>query len=376
MLMKCGYSSTAIKITLILLSLSGIMFTGCNAKTHSQLERENRMLNSPQFKDGKFINPIDVPMMAPGSTWKYIKKQFFSSRIDPKPKGELPLKPIQSNEWIGLDKSNLFFAWLGHSSILITLDEKTILVDPVLEKRASPVSWIGPKRFHPPPVIAKDLPPIDVVLITHDHYDHLEKTTVKQLSDKTGLFLVPLGMGELFEDWGITPEKVKELDWWEQHVVGPLAFIATPGVHYARRGLLDGDKRLWCSWSIRGQSRKVFVSGDSGYFDGFKEVGAKLGPFDITFLKIGSYDDMWKQVHMTPEEAVQQHQDLGGGILVPLHWATFDLALHPWYEPIERALAAADTSNVRVITPLIGERVDLNRLPEANEWWQGVGTNE
>lgn len=374
--MKCGYSSTAIKITLILLILTGIMFAGCNAKTHSQLERENRMLNSPQFRDGKFINPIDVPMMVPGSTWKYIKKQFFSSRIDPKPKGELPLKPIQPNEWIGLDKGDLFFAWLGHSSILITMDGKTILVDPVLEKRASPVSWIGPKRFHPPPVIAKDLPPIDVVLITHDHYDHLEKTTVKQLKDKTGLFLVPLGMGELFEDWGITPEKVKELDWWEQHVVGPLAFIATPGVHYARRGLFDGDKRLWCSWSIRGQSRKVFVSGDSGYFDGFKEVGERLGPFDITFLKIGSYDDMWKQVHLTPEEAVQQHQDLGGGILMPLHWATFDLALHPWYEPIERTLAAADLSNVQIITPLIGERVAFNQLPEVNAWWRGLAASK
>ncbi|RLB98359.1 MAG: hydrolase [Deltaproteobacteria bacterium] len=370
--MKYGYSSTAITITLILLILTGIMFAGCNTKTHSQLERENRMLNSPQFKDGKFVNPIDVPMMAPGSTWKYIKKQFFTSRIGPKPKGELPLKPIQSNEWIGLDKSDLFFAWLGHSSILITMDGKTILVDPVFEKRASPFSWIGPKRFHPPPVIAKDLPPIDVVLITHDHYDHLEKTTVKHMNGKTGLFLVPLGMGELFEDWGIAPEKVKELDWWEQHVVGSLTFIATPGVHYARRGLFDGDERLWSSWSIHGQKRKLFVSGDSGYFDEFKEVGEKFGPFDITFLKIGSYDDMWKQVHMTPEEAVQQHRDLGGSILVPLHWATFDLALHPWYEPIERALAAAEKSNVQVITPLIGERVELNHLPESNAWWRSV----
>ena len=138
--------------------------------------------------------------------------------------------------------------------------------------------------------------------------------------------------------------------------------------------MFDGDERLWCAWSIQGQNHKLFVSGDSGYFYGFKEVGAKLGPFDITFLKIGSYDEIWKQIHMTPEEAVQQHQDLGGGILVPLHWATFDLGLHPWYEPIERALVAADKSDVRVLTPLIGERIDMDRLPAVNPWWRSVDT--
>ena len=374
--MKYGKYCTLKKIMLMLLILSGMLFTSCSTKTLSQQEREKRMQNSPQFKDGKFVNPIDAPMMAPGSTWKYLKKQFFTSRIDPKPKDVLPLKPILTYEWIGLDKGTLFFAWLGHSSILIAVDGSTILVDPVLEKRASPISWIGPERFHPPPITAGNLPSIDVVLITHDHYDHLEKPTMKQLASKTGLFLVPLGIGKLLEDWGIAPEKVKELDWWEQQGVGQLTFIATPGLHYARRGPFDGDKRLWCSWAVQGQNRKLFISGDSGYFDGFKKIGDELGPFDVTFLKIGSYDDMWKQIHMLPEEAVQQHQDLKGSVMVPLHWATFDLALHPWFEPIERVLAATGNSNVRVITPLIGERVDVDRLPETNEWWQGVGTNE
>jgi L-ascorbate metabolism protein UlaG (beta-lactamase superfamily) len=254
----------------------------------------------------------------------------------------------------------------------MAVDGKTILVDPVLEKRASPFSWVGPKRFHPSPAIAGDLAPIDVVLITHDHYDHLEKSTMIALKDKAGLFLVPLGIGTLLEDWGIAPEKVTELDWWEQYVATPLTFTATPGVHYARRGLFDGDERLWCSWSIAGQSHKVFVSGDSGYFNGFRTVGEKLGPFDITFLKIGSSDEMWKQIHMTPEEAVQQHQDLGGNLMVPLHWATFDLALHPWYEPIERTIVATGTSNVKVVTPLIGEVIDIDRLPETNTWWRDI----
>jgi len=370
--MTYGKSRTPSQILLILLILSGMVFAGCNTKTNSQLEREKRMHNSPHFKEGKFVNPIEAPMMAKGSTWKYIKKAYLSKRIDPEPSVELPVIPIKENDWIKTAKDNVRFAWLGHSSILINSEGKNILVDPVVEKRASPFSWIGPKRFHPPPVTAKDLPPIAVVLITHDHYDHLEKPTMIALKNKADLFLVPLGIGELLEAWGVAPEKVKELDWWERHGVGSLTFTATPGVHYARRGLIDGDKRLWCSWSIAAQSRKLFVSGDSGYFDGFREVGDKLGPFDVTFLKIGSSDEMWKQIHMTPEGAVQQHQDLKGSIMVPLHWATFDLALHPWYEPIERTLAAVDKTGDRVITPLIGEQIDLEHLPEVNEWWRTV----
>ena len=350
----------------------GLSFAGNNSNRHLQIEREKRMQNSPQYKDGEFVNPIDAPMMAPGSTWPYIKKRFFSERIDVEPTGELPLKSLQRNDWTAVDKDELSFAWLGHSSILIALDGKTVLVDPVLEERASPFTWVGPKRFHPPPVKAEDLAPIDVVLITHDHYDHLEKPTIRQLKDKTGLFLVPLGIGELLEDWGVTPEKVVEIDWWEHHKVGSLNFTATPAVHYARRGLFDGDERLWCSWSVQGRNRKFFISGDSGYYDDFKKVGQELGPFDVTFLKVGSYDDMWKQIHMLPEEAVQQHRDLNGDILVPLHWATFDLALHPWYEPIERTLTAARKTDVKVIAPIIGEKVDSSQLPEDNPWWRSV----
>jgi L-ascorbate metabolism protein UlaG (beta-lactamase superfamily) len=355
-----------------LMLTSRISFANTGTKSHTQMERIKRLQNSSQYKDGKFVNPIEAPIMAPDSTWSYIKKRFFSSRIDPEPTGKVPVKTIQQNEWTGINNESLFFAWLGHSSILIAVDGKKILVDPVLEKRASPFSMIGPRRFHPTPATAKGLPPIDVVLITHDHYDHLEEPTIKQLDSKTSLFLVPLGIGELLEDWGISPKKIVELDWWEHYKVGSIKFIATPAVHYARRWLFDGDERLWCSWSVQSQNRRFYISGDSGYFDGFKKIGDELGPFDMTFLKIGSYDDMWKQIHMLPEEAVQQHQDLRGYIMFPLHWATFDLALHPWYEPIERLLASVETKNVQIITPLIGERVDINRLPTMTKWWRSV----
>jgi len=360
------------KISVILMLISGMLFTGFGTKNQRQEEREKRMQNSLHYKDGKFVNPIDAPLMAPGSTWKYIKKSLFGSRKDPKPTGELKVHQIRRNEWTETDKENFLFAWLGHSSVLIAVDGKTILVDPVLEKRASPFTWIGPKRFHPAPVTAEALPLIDVVLITHDHYDHLEKPTMKQLDSMAGLFLVPLGIGQLLEKWGVAPEKVVELDWWEHHQVGSLNFTATPAVHYAGRGLFDGKERLWCSWAVQCRNRRFFVSGDSGYFDGFKKIGEKLGPFDITLLKIGASDELWKQIHMTPEEAVQQHQDLRGDILVPLHWATFDLGLHPWYDPVERMLTAAREKEVRFITPEIGQQVNFNRLPGPNPWWRNV----
>jgi L-ascorbate metabolism protein UlaG (beta-lactamase superfamily) len=364
-----------IKAILTAITIAGILFTGCSTMSQSQEERKKRIQGSAQHKTGKFANPFSVPMMAPGSTWKLIKKYTIIPRIAPKPTGKIPMGSIRTEDWLELDKKELFFSWLGHSSLLIALDGKTILVDPVLEERASPFTWIGPRRFHPAPVTVEELPPIEVVLITHDHYDHLEEPTIKALENKTNLFLVPLGIGGLLEDWGIDPGKIIELDWWEDHELGSLRFTATPAIHYASRGIFDGNKRLWCSWSVQGMSRNIFISGDSGYFDGFKEIGEKMGPFDINFLKIGSYDEAWKQVHMTPEEAVQQHQDLRGRILVPLHWSTFDLGLHPWYEPIERLLMAVMGKEVQFIAPKVGQRVDTSQLPEFELWWRSVDTS-
>ncbi len=365
-----------VKNILILMIISGIQLVGCSTKNVRQEEREKRIQGSSQYKDGEFENPIDAPIMAPGSTWNYIKKSYFTERIDPEPTSELPVKTVLRNDWSEMEREKLFFTWLGHSSILIAMDGNIVLVDPVLEERASPYTWIGPKRFHPAPITIEGLPPIDVVLITHDHYDHLEEPTIKRLNHKASFFIVPLGIGELLEEWGIPPEKIVELDWWEHHDVGSLQFTATPAIHYARRGLFDGNERLWCSWSVHGRKRRLFISGDSGYFDGFKKIGEELGPFDVTFLKVGSYDDMWKQIHMLPEEAVQQHQDLDGDIMVPLHWATFDLGLHPWYEPIERTLTAARKTDVQVITPIIGEQVNINQLPKNNSWWRNIDEHQ
>jgi L-ascorbate metabolism protein UlaG (beta-lactamase superfamily) len=340
--------------------------------TETQIERKARIQSSSQYQDGAFINPNGISTkLFSQETWEVTKEYIFGKRIDPKPLVDLPIHRLLSKQW-GNDQAEQFsFSWLGHSSILISMDNQQILIDPILEERASPFSWIGPKRFHPSPVTAEELPDIDVVLITHDHYDHLEKSTLVAIHEKVKHFIVPLGIGALLEDWGINPSKITELDWWETHSSGSLKFHATPAVHYASRGLFDANKRLWCSWSIVGKEQRIFISGDSGYFEGFKEIGERLGPFDVTFLKIGAFNDKgtWRALHMTPEEAGQQHLDLRGKLLVPLHWATFDLGLHPWYEPIERLVSFSDQESITLITPEVGEKINLQGKSETNHWW-------
>lgn len=350
--------------------------TGCPSTTAAQKEREARIESSPQSRNGRFVNPNGVAnKLFSQETWNITKEYIFGKRIDPRPPIDLPVQRLHPEHWEPVEQFS--FAWIGHSSILISMEGQRILIDPVLEQRASPFSWIGPKRFHPAPVAAEALPDIDVVLITHDHYDHLEKATLVAINARVERFIVPIGIGALLERWGISPAKIIELDWWEHHSSGSLEFYATPAVHYAGRGLWDGNRRLWCSWSIVGKAKRAFVSGDSGYFPGFKEIGNRLGPFDVTFLKIGAYNDKgtWRAVHMTPEEAGQQHLDLKGRWLVPLHWATFDLALHPWYEPIDRLVTFAEKASIPLITPEVGEKINLGGKPNTDHWWLSYKTD-
>ena len=364
--------------TYLICSLLFTQLIVCSSMAETQKERESRIQSSPQFQNGKFFNPSGVsPKWFSKEIWDVTKEYLFGKRVDPKPHIDLPIHRLQPEQWGKRRVSQFSFSWLGHSSLLISMENHLILVDPVLAERASPFSFIGPKRFHPPPITAEKLPAIDVLLITHDHYDHLEKSTIVAIYEKVKQFIVPLGIGKLLEDWGINPAKIIELDWWETYASGSLKFHATPAVHYASRGLFDANQRLWCSWSIVGKRKRVFVSGDSGYFTGFKSIGERLGPFDVTFLKIGSYNDKgtWRALHMTPEEAGQQHLDLSGQLLVPLHWATFDIALHPWYEPVERLLPFAEQESITLITPEVGEKINLRGSPNTDHWWLKYKTN-
>jgi len=253
--------------------------------------------------------------------------------------------------------------WVGHSTLLVQLDGVTLLTDPQWSGRASPVSWAGPRRLSPPGLAFDDLPRIHVVLISHDHYDHLDLDTVKRLAaTHDPLFVVPLGLKRWFADQGIF--RVEELDWWDVLPFRGLRVVCVPAQHFSQRSLSDGNTRLWASWAVIGASRRLFVGGDSGYFDGFRQVGERLGPFDLVALAIGAYRpaEIMRFVHTTPEEAVQAFEDLGGRTLLGMHWGTFDLAEEPLDEPPARMRAEASR---RGIPP---ERAWIMKLGETRPW--------
>ncbi|HXV93197.1 MAG TPA: MBL fold metallo-hydrolase [Pseudonocardia sp.] len=262
--------------------------------------------------------------------------------------------------------------WFGHSSVLLEIDGRRVLADPMWSERASPSPRIGPRRLHPVPVPLDALPPVDAVLISHDHYDHLDMPTIQALARSGGApFVVPLGVGAHLRAWGVPGERVVELDWNEETEVAGLRITCTEARHFSGRGLLR-NTTLWSSWAVSGPGRRVFFGGDTGYTQAFAAVGSRLGPFDLAVLPIGAYSDLWPDVHMTPEEAVRAHTDLRADLLLPVHWGTFNLAFHAWSEPVDRLRAAAGTS-VRVVVPRPGERIDAADPPEPHGWWAPIG---
>ena len=295
--------------------------------------------------------------------WKYFLKKGEKTPAVP-----LPQQRVELDKLFDGKNTELKVSWLGHSSLLINIDGYSILTDPILERK---VSLIGPTKFNDKlPVNVQDLPSIDVVIISHDHYDHLNKFSIQQLSVKTGVFIVPVEVGKRLAHWGIPEEKIVELNWWDKfHPNSNLTITATPAQHFSGRGLFDRNSALWASWVITTKDHRVFFSGDTGYFEGFKKIGEKYGPFDMTFLECGAYDKRWSNIHMFPEQTVQAHLDLKGKILQPIHWGTFNLALHPWYEPMERVISAAWNRGVWVSTPVIGSVVNSNHSRTMNHWW-------
>jgi L-ascorbate metabolism protein UlaG (beta-lactamase superfamily) len=335
---------------------------------------------SPQAADGGFRNPAPKPADGMLKTLRIVWNVLLNKPADAVPRAPLPVDALTRAQLEAAPDRSLFR--LGHSTMLIKLRSGFWITDPVFAQRASPVQWLGPKRFHAPPIALDDLPPLRGVILSHDHYDHLDRDTVLQLAKTTGVFLTPLGVGDRLIAWGVAPERVRQFDWWETTIVDGVQFTATPAQHFSGRGLFDGNKTLWASWVIvdaatnRSEASagtlRVFFSGDTGYFDGFKEIGRRFGPFDVTLLETGAYDPQWPYVHMQPEQTVQAHQDLRGRWLMPVHNGTFDLALHGWTEPFERVLALAAESGIGLTTPRMGERLDLAAPHAATRWWRDV----
>ena len=264
--------------------------------------------------------------------------------------------------------------WLGHSSVLIEVDGLRVLLDPVLSSRVSPFSFVGPKRFHPSPIALEDMRNIDAVMISHNHYDHMDEATIKHLAAKGTKILVPLGMRPQLKAWGVDDAQAHSFHWGEELTVKNVRLVSTPARHYSNRGTFDYKKTHWSSWSIIGPQSRVFYSGDTGYSKSFAKTGESFGPFDLGIIKVGAYGpgQSWKDIHMEPEDSVRTAQDVKAEVLLPVHWGTFNLAYHAWDEPIERTLKSAEKSGLRVVAPRPGEMVDPVNATPIVSWWREV----
>lgn len=333
-------------------------------------ERLARMLRSPRFHDGVFHNSVPGSHAPPVSSLPETLRELIFNRDGRKPGGPIPLVTSPATP---PSAGGLSVVWYGHATTLVEIEGRRVLFDPVWSERASPSRLVGPRRLHPLPAPLAGLPVLDAIVISHDHYDHLDRATVRALTAlQSAPFLVPLGIGAHLERWGVPASRIVELDWEEEATVAGLRFVATAARHFSGRALTR-NTTLWGSWVVAGRTRRVFYAGDSGYFDGYAGIGAAHGPFDLTLMPIGAYSPAWPDIHMDPEEAVDAHLDLGGRLLLPVHWATFTLAVHPWAEPVDRLRHEAKARGVRLAVPRPGDRVDADDVPLVDGWWELLG---
>ncbi|MEO7086258.1 MAG: MBL fold metallo-hydrolase [Gemmatimonadaceae bacterium] len=335
-------------------------------------ERLRRANQSNQFRDGKFFNPSGLGPSLKGPSLGVLREFFFGGKARV-PRVPLPVESPLST-WATPVATGLRITWMGHSTLYVECDDVRILIDPVFGERASPVSFAGPKRFHPVPATIEQLPPVDVVLLSHDHHDHLCPSSIRTLAAMRVPIVTSLGVGTRLERFGYAPELITELDWWETHAVSgtPLTLVATPAQHFSGRGLTDRNRTLWSSWVIATPQRRLFFSADTGLTEDLKEIRERFGPFEVCMIEIGAWHPAWTDVHLGPGRALTAFEFCGGGTLLPIHWATFDLALHKWDEPAETLLALAEATGVRVLTPPLGRPIEPSLVDRATPWWRDV----
>jgi len=323
----------------------------------------------------KYLNPVPTVVTRPGGTGRAVRRLLTQKRRGGDP--ERPLGPFRTDRsrYTHPPESGLRMTWLGHSTVLIEIDGHRILTDPVWSDRASFVQFAGPKRFYAPPLALSDLPPLDVVLLSHDHYDHLDRAAIQRLAvspaTEHAQWTCSLGVGRYLESWGITRARLTELNWGETaSVTGDLHITATPARHFSGRGLWSRNETLWSSFVIRGGRHNIFFGADSGPFPGFAAIGDAYGPFDLTMLEIGAYNADWPEIHMAPHHAAEAHLSLRGKLLLPIHWGLFNLAFHPWREPVERLLQIADTRNIPLLLPRPGAPTEVTGASLHTYWWE------
>lgn len=330
-----------------------------------------RYSQSAHWKEGKFQN-LETTIMElkahkiPG----LIYKQFFTNG-GRRPKGGWELPVFDKAQFLKGD-AEISFVWFGHSALLLNVRGYIVLIDPMFSDNAAPVSPFPVNRFsHSIFHVIDQLPQVDLVLISHDHYDHLDHASIMRLKLKANQFYVALGVGRHLIKWGIDPHRITEFDWWQQVEAGILNIIFTPSRHFSGRGLTDRAKSLWGGWVIQTVQEKIWFSGDGGYGKHFAEIGKRMGPFDLGFIECGQYNEMWHQIHMYPEEAVIAALEAGVRKAMPVHWGSFALAMHHWKEPVDRFVDKAMKSNLATILPIQGAPASLHNVLNG-AWWQGI----
>mgnify|MGYP002476009059 FL=1 len=332
---------------------------------------KTRYSKSKNFKDGKFenLNKANMDMSFKQTVTTMI--DFIKGTPNARPSFNLPVEKVDSLNWEQNDSTNRL-VWFGHSSFLLKLDGKNILLDPMLGEVPAPHPWLGGKRYSKElPIEIQKLPKIDVVLISHDHYDHLDYGSIQLLKDKVNQFMVPMGVGAHLKEWGIANHQIQEFDWWQETTYEHIGIAFAPSRHFSGRGLTDRFSTLWGSWVIKGRNKNLYFSGDSGYGKHFKTIGEKFGPFDFAMMECGQYNEKWADIHMMPEETVQAAIDVKSKITMPIHWGAFTLSLHTWTDPVERFTLKSNELNVEHLIPIIGEEIDLMTLTsEHMNWWK------
>ena len=356
---------------IILIVIASTLFLNISpqfGKSASKQQKEFYAL-SENFHNGKFTNQHLSPMNV--NYWKIIK-ELTKKAPNRNPNKDIQVQKIDSLKIENHNTETTQLTWFGHSAFLLEMNGKKILIDPMLGKVPAPHPLLGQKRYSKElPIEIEKLPFIDAVILSHDHYDHLDYETIQKLKDKVGRYFVPLGLGNHLIEWGVAKEKINELNWWESVDFYGIKLICTPARHFSGRGLFDRATTLWCSWVIKGKKDNIFFSGDSGYDTHFRVIGEKYGPFDISLMECGQYNEDWKLLHMMPEETLQASLDLKSKLTLPIHWGRFTLAFHDWTDPIERILNKASKLNMPVTTPKIGEQLIVGDTKFPTEkWWK------
>jgi len=338
--------------------------------------RLERIKASPRWAGERFrnVHPIIPGLRDPNAPMPTLTEVLCGGER------RMPQRPLPSmnplEAWAKRPASGLRATWLGHSTVLIEIDGLRVLTDPVWGTRASPTRLAGPKRFQPVPVPLRAIPPLDLVVLSHDHYDHLDYPTLRELARRDVPFVTSLGVGAHLEAWGVRPERITELDWWETHKLPNtgLTVTAAPSQHFSGRGLHDRNLTLWSSLVIRSPRHAVFFSGDTGFTTEYQAIRERLGPFDLVMLEVGARHPAWGDMHLGPENALKALALLGGGAFLPVHWGTFSLAMHAWDEPAEVLLAQAPRAGAQLVMPRLGEPVEPAHAESVEPWWRGVDT--